>query len=229
MNAVQRAIKRFKRAHRTKEVADISPGDFLFKNGNPMAILRPAVADVAPKIRAFEKIPAGLPAEPYQAYCNEILDRFPHRFIGYALKDGRIVNCAGKPIDHVEPGDSFVNPSNALQLPDFMVTGRMHDEIWDGRRVLVLPRPDLKADSNTGIVLESPDPTEKASIVLRGGATEIDCHIPSLNHIWTGDRNVDWRTKGSAASTEPNPQPTAPAESSTVTESGSSTKKEGQI
>ncbi len=76
-----------------------------------------------------------------------------------------------------------------------MVSGRFHEEIWDGRKVLVLPRPDLKADSNTGIVLESPDATEKASIVLRpGGSAEIDCHIPTLNRIWTGDPNKDYRT-----------------------------------
>ena len=206
-NLAKRIAKRFRREHRQRgsdapgdKHAEIAqPDQYVFKDGDLMAILRPRPEAVAEKIRLFSEIPAGLPAEAYQAYVSEIMDKFVHRFIGYALKDGRIADCSGKLIGIVQPGDSFVHPESKdhkawLQLPDFMITGRMHAEIWGDRKVLVLPRPDLKADSNTGIVLESPDPTDRGSIMIRAGATEVDCHIPTLNRIWTGDPEKDWRT-----------------------------------
>lgn len=213
----QRVAKRFRREHRSRDnkLQLATPDQFLFKNGNPMAILRPRPEDVAEKLRLFDEIPATLPYEVHQAHITEILcDKIPHQFIGYALRDQRIVDCSGKPVGSIQAGDSFVSPSNQLQLPDFMVTGKMHDEIWDGRRVLVLPRPDLQADSNTGIVLESPDQTERASIVLRGGAPEVDCHIPTLNRIWSGDPERDYRSVTAAdfpstRTTPPNEQTSA--------------------
>ena len=206
-NLAKRIAKRFRREHRQrgsdaqgdKHAEMAQPDQYLFKGGDPMAILRPRPEDVAEKIKLFSEIPSELPAEAYQAYVGEIMDKFAHQFIGYALKDGRIVDCSGKPISNVQPGDSFVHPESKdhkswLRLPDFMTTGRMHTEMWNNRKVLVLPRPDLKADSNTGIVLESPDPADKASIMIRAGATEVDCHLPTLNRIWTGDPEKDWRT-----------------------------------
>ena len=198
-NLAKRIAKRFRREHRERKPELPQPDQYLFKNGDPMAILRPRSEDVDEKIRLFSAIPEGLPAEAYQAYVGEIMDKFVHQFMGYALRDGRIVDCSGKPIGNVQPGDSLVHPESKdhkswLRLPDFMTTGRMHTEMWNDRKVLVLPRPDLKADSNTGIVLESPDPADKASIMIRPGGTEVDCHIPTLNKIWTGDPEQDWRT-----------------------------------
>jgi len=64
-----------------------------------------------------------------------------------------------------------------------------------GERVLMpLPTPDLKRESNTALVMESPYPNERGAIVCLNGITEIDCHVPTLNYLITGDSTKDYRT-----------------------------------
>lgn len=196
-----RINKRWKREHRKRETERRNPemfdenlsGRFLFKGGSVMAILRPR--DVALKLAGVAKIKEGTPHEIAAPMFDALLDEQEHLFVGYAAKGKPdILDKWGNKVGDLLPGDSFVGLGNLLEPPMFMRTGVMHQEIWEGRKVLVLPRPDLKLDSNTGIVMDAPDPADKGSIVLRGGATEVDCHIPTLNRIWCGDPNIDYRT-----------------------------------
>lgn len=197
MSDSKRLQKRFRREprHRDQSSTTVDPDQFVFKEGRPMAILRPS--DLGKKLAGLAKIPTGTPHEIAKPMLDQLLEEQPHQFVGYATKSGKIVNCAGKVISSLQPGDSFigVDPDNQLlQLPDFMTTGVHHLEIWDGRTVVVLPRPNLKVDSNTGIIVSPSDASERGAIMLRGGQIEIDCHIPTLNRIITGDPNIDYRT-----------------------------------
>jgi hypothetical protein len=196
-----RVNKRWKREHNKRQrtqkddAVDVS-SRFLFKDGMVMVILRPENVDR--KLAGVAAIKDGTPHEIAQPAFDELLREQPHQFIGYAAK-GRpdILDKYGETIDTLRPGDSFVGcnlDAKMFEPPLFMRTGISHYEVWDGLTVLVLPRPDLKLDSNTGIVVESTNPADRGSIVLRGGATKVDCHIPTLNRIWTGDANVDYRT-----------------------------------
>ena len=173
---------------RPKDPSDL----FAWKDGEIMVVLRPE--NQAKKLEGLNAIPVGTPHVTAQAMFQALLDDQPHRFIGYAGKKGNILDKWGmekEPTFH--PGDSFVGMgSGVFEPPVFMQTRKFHKETWDGNTVLVLPRPDLKGDSNTGIVLSG---SNAGSIVLRGGSAECDCHIPTLNRIWTGDPERHW-TKG---------------------------------
>jgi hypothetical protein len=178
---------------------------FAFKNGKPVAIVRPE--DPA---YILAHLPAeGTPHEEAKQIFDSLLYDHPHRFIGYASKKGAILDKWGREKEaHFQPGDAMIWRDD-FELPMFMQSGHFHKEVWDGRTVMVLPRHDLKADSNTGIVLESPKPEERASIVMRPGCglSEPDCHLPTLNRLWTGDPERHWKNG-------PEPQtanaPTAP-------------------
>ncbi len=165
---------------------------FVFRDGFPMVVLRPA--DAEKKVAAVKVITEGMPHKEASRLLDEALNDQPHQFIGYLSKSkaGDIVDAWGRVKFNVQPGDSFCSGPE-FAPPMFMRTGHFHKEVWDGRTVLVLPNPALTVDSNTGIVLESCDPAERAAILLRGGVTEIDCHIPTLNRLMTGDPNKDWR------------------------------------
>ena len=192
--------------HRAGNGGDAAPPkrygheDFLFKNGEFMVILRPA--DPARKLAWLDKIPVGTPHEIAQPLFQEALDEQPHRFIGYASRRGAILNSDGEEIEAAfQPGDSFSGGPH-FQPPAFMLTGKIHEEIWDGDTVVVLPRPDLRCDSCTGVVTKSRYEDRRGAIVLRaGGPPEVDCHLPTLNRIITGDPNIDYRTqtKGDAS------------------------------
>ena len=190
-----------KRQEEKKPDSELS-GRFLFKEGRPLAVLRPE--DPARKLESVNKIEVGTPHEIAQPMFDAILNEQPHLFVGYLAKiredgsgSGEILDKWGSVVDSIKPGDSFVGcgPGTPLEPPAFMLTGISHTEMWDGRFVLVLPRPDLKIDSNTGIIMASDTEGERGGIAIRGGCgTEVDCHIPTLNRIITGDPNKDYRT-----------------------------------
>jgi len=166
-------------------------GMFVFKGGEPMRVLRPE--DAAVKLAAVNLIPEGTPHKISAEAFDRALSDQPHQFIGFAGKDGSILDKFGKVIDTVKPGDSFVG-GKQFELHAFMTTGRFHEEQWDEHTVVVMPKPDLKSDSNTGVVVKSPDSSLLGAIFMRGGSTgEVDCHIPSLNRIITGDPKKDYR------------------------------------
>ena len=157
---------------------------FLFKDGRVMAILRPE--DAALKIAQFEQIKNNITPAEFDAMLNEQ----PHQFIGYAAKGSpKILDGFGKPIDELKPGDSFVGCGHGtpFEPPAFMRTGKMHVELWGEDEVVVMPTPDLDGDSNTGVVVKSPKEENRGAVVLRGGTKEVDCHLPTLNRIITGD------------------------------------------
>ena len=164
---------------------------FAFKDGKPVAVARPE--DPAYILANMPKV--GTPHEEAKEILDRLMYDHPHRFIGYASKKGAILDKWGREKEpHFQAGDSLIWRDD-MELPMFMQSGRFHHEMWDGRKVLVLPRTDLKADSNTGLVLESPDPTERASIVMRPGCglLEPDCHLQTLNRLWTGDPDRHWK------------------------------------
>jgi len=172
-----------------------SPADpndlFGFKNGRPVAILRPR--DVALKMKTADRA-VGLTKEKADAIWNEALSEQDHEFVGYLGKDGGILDKWGRKVDELRIGDSMVGcgQGTPLEPPAFMMGGKFHQEVWHGRKVFVLPNPELTHDSNTGIVMESPDPAERGAIVTRNGVSEVDCHIPSLNRIITGDPDIHY-------------------------------------
>ncbi len=173
------------RTKKARDSADTTNNLFLFKNGKVMAILRPA--DVALKMAHTKRLENGTmsPAE-----FDAMLSKQDHQFVGYAAKGSpKILDGYGRPIDELKVGDSFVGCGHGTPFapPMFMQTGKYHAEVWDGETVVVLPTPDLKGDSNTGIVVKSEKPENRGAIALRGGITEPDCHLPSLNRIITGD------------------------------------------
>jgi hypothetical protein len=173
---------------------------FAFKNGGPLVVLRPENPE-----KAIAMIPKqGTPSAAAQAAFDKLLNEQPHQFIGYVSKKGAILDKWGREIEaHMKPGDSMVDCSSQFEPPMFMQSGKFHTEMWDGRKVLVLPRPDLKADSNTGIVLESPVAEDRAAIAIRPGCgTEVDCHLPTLNRIITGDPKRHY--KNGPANDKPN-------------------------
>lgn len=165
----------------------------LFAPG-PMVVLRPE--DPQRTMDGLAKIPVGTPHDKAKPMLDELLNEQPHQFIGYVGKSGNVLDKWGTEIEpHMQPGDSMCGLAPDFEPPMFMQTGHFHQEIWNGRKVLVLPRTGLKADSNTGIVMESPDPAEKASIAMRPGCglTEPDCDLRTLNKLWTGDPDRHWR------------------------------------
>jgi len=176
---------------------------FVFKEGYPVVVLRPENA--AMKLAAVAAIQVGTPHAEARKAFDAALNAQPHQFVGYlsnmkaAMGDGmfsapagRIVDKWGRDVGAVEPGDSFCGGPQ-FAPPVFMQSGHFHKEVWDGRTVLVLPSPGLTKDSNTGIILESSDASERAAIAIRpGGPSEIDCDIPTLNYFMTGDRNKAW-------------------------------------
>ncbi len=189
-------MDKFFRKHDPRLPRDVSER-FLIKAGHVMAILRPE--DPERKLKGLERIPDGTPHEIAQPIFDELLSEQPHQFIGYAARSGvkgipagAILDKWGHPIDTMKPGDSFVGcgTGTPLEPPAFQTTGHFHMETWDGVKVMVLPTPDLKMDSNTGIVMEG---TGRGGLALRGGITEPDCHIPTLNRIWTGDPEIYWK------------------------------------
>ncbi len=126
---------------------------FAFKNGKPVAVARPE--DPAYILANMPKV--GTPHEEAKEILDRLMYDHPHRFIGYASKKGTILDKWGREKEpHFQAGDSLIWRDD-MELPMFMQSGKFHHEMWDGRKVLVLPRTDLKADSNTGLVLESPD------------------------------------------------------------------------
>jgi hypothetical protein len=161
-----------------------------------MRVLRPA--DVALKMAtATAKRDGAIDAEAFDRSLSEQ----DHQFVGFAAKDGSILDRFGKVVGTLQPGDSFVSGPQ-FSLPAFMATGTFHEETWAEHTVVVMPRPDLQADSNTGVVVKSSDPSLLGAVILRPGSTgEVDCHIPSLNRIITGDPAKDWR--GDAPETPP--------------------------
>ena len=174
------------RKHDPRNPKDPS-GLFLFRNGHPVVVLRPK--DAAVKMAAINLIPDGTPHEIAAKAFDEALNSQPHQFVGYAGRgaQGSILDKWGKKVGDIMAGDSLCGGPQ-FEPPMFMQSGHFHKEVWDGRTVMVLPRPDLKADSNTGIVLECSDPSERAAIVIRpGGGTEVDCHLPTINRLITGD------------------------------------------
>lgn len=176
---------------------------FVFKGGEPMRVLRPEDAALKMATAGFPEAMAANPGSTDVPLDAEAFDRAlseqPHQFIGFAGKDGSILDKFGKVIDTVKPGDSFVG-GKQFELPAFMTTGRFHEEQWDEHTVVVLPKPDLKSDSNTGVVVKSPDSSLLGSVLLRAGSTgEVDCHIPSLNRIITGDPKKDYRGAGASS------------------------------
>jgi hypothetical protein len=160
---------------------------FAFRDGGPLVVLRPKDAAVKMAMMPKEGTPSAEAAEEFDKALND----HPHQFAGYAGKNGDLLDKWGNKVSELQPGDSLVSGPQ-FEPPMFMQSGHFHKEVWEGRTVLVLPRPDLKADSNTGIILESPDPKERSGIMMRGGAKEIDCHRPSLNLILTGDPNKEF-------------------------------------
>ena len=182
----------------TARVVVYGPESFVFKRGEPMRVLRPE--DAALKMATAgvrEGALGGGEVSPEDGFDAEAFDRAlseqPHQFIGFAGKDGSVLDRFGKVVDKLKPGDSFVG-GEQFPLPAFMTTGSFHKEQWGDHEVLVMPRPDLKADSNTGVVTKSPDSSLLGAVVLRPGATgEVDCHLPSLNRIITGDPDKDYR------------------------------------
>jgi hypothetical protein len=203
-----RTQKRWKREHRKRAPEPAKPPDpwkpfdssrFAFKEGAPFGVLRPK--DAARKLVGLERL-YGVSDRDGRMF-DELLTEQPHQFLGYlgCLNDDGgvppILDGWGKEVGRVQPGDSFVRSNMLSALPAFMLTGSCHLEWWNteyGRVIVtVLPRPDLKADSNTGIVTGPPDCDKKGSIAMRGGIAEPDCHIPILNRIWTGDPDVYWK------------------------------------
>lgn len=169
---------------------------FVFKGGEPMRILRPK--DAAVKLATIEAAPDGTPHAVASELFDRALNEQPHQFVGFAGKDGNVLDKFGRVVGPMLPGDSFVGGSQ-FELPAFMTTGTFHEEKWDVHTVVVLPKPDLKSDSNTGVVVKSPDSSLLGAIILRPGSTgEVDCHVPSLNRIITGDPNKDYRGGGEA-------------------------------
>lgn len=188
-----------KRRKRGQQSADQS-GKFLFKEGRVMAILRPKDPEL--KLASVARIKIGTPHEQAQPMFDELLNEQPHLFVGYAARGtGNILDAYGDVIDVIKPGDSFVGCGTGTQLtpPMFMRTGKFHHETWDGRVVVVLPDAELKADSNVGIVTGPPDSPDRGAVILRGGAKEVNCHIPTLNWMITGDKNKDYRSATTAA------------------------------
>ncbi len=194
----------FRKHPRTKtaRTADPSNNLFLFRNGHVMAVLRPESAAV--KLAQLESLKDGKMTE---AQFDALLNDQPHQFIGYALRtqpngNGKmnIGDGWGKAIDEVQPGDSFVacGHGTPLEPPKFMQTGVCHVELWDDEEVVVMPTPDLKGDSNTGVVIRSKN-GHNGAIVTRAGITEPDCHLPTLNKIITGDPERHWSRPDKAA------------------------------
>lgn len=173
------------------------PESFVFKNGEPMRVLRPEDAAVKLATAGLRSgaVPGSLSLEDQldaEAFDLSLSEQ-PHQLVGFAGKDGSILDRFGRVVGTLQPGDSFVS-GEQFPLPAFMTTGAFHKEQWGDHTVLVLPRPDLKADSNTGIVTKSADRSLLGAIVMRPGSTgEVDCHIPSLNQIITGEPNKDYR------------------------------------
>jgi hypothetical protein len=93
---------------------------FLFKNGTPVAILRPK--DPERKLAGVAKIKDGTPHGIADRMFNELLGEQPHLFVGYAGRGGEILDAHGKPIDTLKPGDSFVGcgDGSGLAPPAFM-------------------------------------------------------------------------------------------------------------
>lgn len=148
------------------------PDSFVFKNGEPMRILRPR--DAAAKVAGMAELHDGMPKAEADALFDRLLSEQEHQFVGFASKDGSILDRFGKVVGKLEPGDSFVGGSQ-FSLPAFMTTGKFHDETWGEHTVMVLPRPDLKADSNTGVVVKSADRSLLGAVILRPGSTgEVD-------------------------------------------------------
>ena len=178
------------------------PEDYVFAGGYVTVILRPR--DPQRKLDELDKIKPGTPHEVAKRMMDSLLWEQDHRFVGYASRDGKILDRRGRVLGDLQPGDSFAGGPH-FRPPDFMLSGKYHTEQWGADTVFVLPRPDLKADSNTGIVMESDDLSRRGSIVTRGGITEPDCHIPSLNRIITGDPDIHWRTPQRANAENPQP------------------------
>lgn len=170
---------------------------FTFGNTGPLVVLRPKDAAVKMAMMPAEGTPH---LEAAKAF-DDALNAQPHQFFGYAGKNGDVLDKWGRKVGELKAGDSIVSAPE-FEPPMFMQSGHFHKEVWGSRTVMVLPRPDLKADSNTGIVLESSDPSERAAVVTRGGVTEPDCHMPTLNRIMTGDSEKDYRCAGPAPSEE---------------------------
>ena len=173
------------------------PDLFVFKDGEPMRVLRPEDAARKMATAGFTEAMAANPGSADVPLDAEAFDRSlseqPHQFVGFAAKDGSILDRFGRVVGKVQPGDSFVGGAH-FEVPAFMTTGHFHEEQWGAYTVLVIPRPDLKVDSNTGVVMKSPDASLLGAVVLRPGATgEPDCHLPSLNRIITGDPNKNYR------------------------------------
>jgi len=181
------------------------PELFAFKNGEPLRVLRPEDAARKMATAGLTEASIGYHGPPPDTEAmDRALNEQPHQFIGFAAKDGKILDRFGRVIDAVRAGDSFVSGPQ-FSLPAFMTTGKFHEETWGEHNVVVLPRPDLKADSNTGVVVKSKDRSLLGAVILRPGSTgEVDCHIPSLNRIVTGDPAKDWRG-------DPPPEPPAAA------------------
>jgi hypothetical protein len=167
------------------------PQDFVFDNGKLTIVMRPK--DQALKLRTMSRLTEGMPHQTAKPIFDQSLNDQPHQFVGYLSKSGKILDKFGEEKDSVQPADSLCGLPDDWEPPAFMTTGKCHEENWDGDTVLVLPRPDLRADSNTGIITKSPDPTRLGAIALRGGAKDVDCHLPVLNKIVTGDPNRDYR------------------------------------
>lgn len=170
------------------------PQDFVFKDGNFMVVLRPKDAEL--KLRSAQEV-GKLPTDEQLDAFKLLISEQDHQFIGYAChQEPNILDKHGRSIDQLKPGDSlFYDDGKTFQPPAFMTTGSFHEERWGEVTVVVLPRPDLKSDSNTGIVVQvhSGD-TPQASIVKRPGCPgDPDCDHKALNKIWTGDEEIDWR------------------------------------
>lgn len=165
---------------------------FAFRDGTPLAILRPA--DAERTMRGLDAIAEGTPHEIAKPAMDALLTEQPHKFVGYLSRKGEVLDEWGRIIGQPEPGDSLCGcgPGMELAPPMFMRTGTFHKEVWDGRTVVVLPRPDLSMDSSTGIIVAAPDQKDLGSVALRGGIKEPDCHIPTLNWMLTGARDKPW-------------------------------------
>jgi hypothetical protein len=64
------------------------------------------------------------------------------------------------------------------------VAAQFPSEQWAEHTVIVVPRPGMAGDSNTGIVWKSPDSSLLGAVLKRPGSTgEVDCDVPTLNGL----------------------------------------------
>jgi hypothetical protein len=190
MSDDSRRRKRFVREHRRRSTVGSGSSErevfrfadrFMFKGKKPVAVLRPR--DPERVLREIEAAIALADPAARAAAVNATLDQ-DHQFIGYGstASTGEVIDGWGQPVDRLQPGDAFVSCSGPLAPPAFMVTGRFHYELWNGSKVMVLPKPGRSMDSNTGVIVDSPDPSLKGAVVTRAGSG-VDCDREALVDI----------------------------------------------